>query len=206
MERVLSQDERIRRAEEIYARRQNIRERTRNATVNVSEPRNFKLFKRIILQAVICVLIYFIFYLVNTTNYSFSETALNKTDELISEEIDFYGILSECFNTINSFFKNLQSELNNNIIENSIDNGVTNEVGLEDTNNIKEAISQEQIIANTNEVSIAEEVIVKEENQEKNENDENIEQEKASNEKLSETDRIKQKYSFINPINRKSVI
>ena len=46
MERLLSQDERIRRAEEIYARRQNLRiakERTRRATVNVSsKPKNFK--------------------------------------------------------------------------------------------------------------------------------------------------------------------
>ena len=47
MERVYSPDERIRRAEEIYARRQNLRERTKRATLRVenSKPKNFKLFK-----------------------------------------------------------------------------------------------------------------------------------------------------------------
>ena len=39
MERTFTQDERIRRAEEIYAKRQNLRERTRRATLNVSETR-----------------------------------------------------------------------------------------------------------------------------------------------------------------------
>ena len=50
MERLLSQDERIRRAEEIYARRKNLREKSKRATVNVSEPKNFKLLKKIVLQ------------------------------------------------------------------------------------------------------------------------------------------------------------
>jgi len=79
MERTFTQDERIRRAEEIYAKRQNLRERTKRATLSVSsEPKNFKLFKRMILQIIICVLIYFIFYLVNTTDYSFSEGTMEK--------------------------------------------------------------------------------------------------------------------------------
>ena len=45
-----SQDERIRRAEEIYFKRQNMRlakERTRRATVNVNKPRNFRFLKKL---------------------------------------------------------------------------------------------------------------------------------------------------------------
>ena len=79
MERLLSQDERIRRAEEIYARRQDLRERTKRATLNVSnETRNFRLLKKLALQITICMLMYFIFYLINTTNYWNSGTKCRK--------------------------------------------------------------------------------------------------------------------------------
>ena len=105
MERAISSNERIRRAEEIYARRQNIRERTRRATVNVSDtPKNFRLLKKVVLQIIICVLIYFIFYLINTTNYTFSESALNKTRELVSKDINFMEIYNNIINTVNSYF------------------------------------------------------------------------------------------------------
>ena len=52
-------DERIRRAEEIYARRQSLRAKTKKETVNNSEPKNLKLFKKLGLQIIICVLIYY---------------------------------------------------------------------------------------------------------------------------------------------------
>jgi len=90
LERAFGVDERIRRAEEIYARRKNLREKTRRAKVSVGEtPKNFKLFKKLALQILICVLIYFIFHLINTTNYTFSEGTLNKTKEILKNDYDF---------------------------------------------------------------------------------------------------------------------
>ena len=130
MERAISSNERIRRAEEIYARRQNIRERTRRATVNVSDtPKNFRLLKKVVLQIIICVLIYFIFYLINTTNYTFSESALNKTRELVSKDINFMEIYNNIINTVNSYISTIEtkkSEENNinaeNIVEEQAEN------------------------------------------------------------------------------------
>ena len=61
MERVLTQEERIRRAEEIYLRRRNTRPQYRSIreTANIrQEPpkvKNFKLFKKMALQIVICI-------------------------------------------------------------------------------------------------------------------------------------------------------
>ena len=62
MERVLSQDERIRRAEDLYERRQLENEIRRNATVNVNNGYKSKRSNKMTLQCVICILIYGIFY------------------------------------------------------------------------------------------------------------------------------------------------
>ena len=86
MERIISVEEKVRRAEEIYARRKNNyipKERIEN-TVRGKEKKNFKLLKKIIIQILICALIYCIFYLIKNTNYLFSETTLNKIDEVLS--------------------------------------------------------------------------------------------------------------------------
>ena len=209
MERALSQDERIRRAEEIYARRQSARERTSRATVNISssKPRNFKLFKRILLQAFICVLIYFIFHLINTTNYSFSTATLDKTEELISDEIDFIGIYNNIVETISGYITSLNMSGKNNendgvlVEENKVEEGVTDEN------------SQANEINQTNENTIIENIIENSETEQSESenvalinNEENTSQEEIKDIELSETDRIKQKYSFIVPVKRVDII
>ena len=103
MERVFSPDDRIRRAEEIYAKRRNLRERTRHATVNVQTPKNYKLIKKLILQILICILIYWMFHLVNTTNYSFSQDTLNRVRKLISEDYDFYSVYNNIVQSLNTY-------------------------------------------------------------------------------------------------------
>lgn len=146
MEKTFSQDDRIRRAEEIYARRQNLRERTKRATVNVQEnPKNFKLFKKLALQVVICILIYYIFYLINTTNYNFSENTLNKVKELLSYDFDFYGIYNSAVEGIDEF---LYPEKNNS-------NKDENEVKQDEQNDKQETIHEESL--NQPEISSAEE-------------------------------------------------
>lgn len=103
MERVFSPDDRIRRAEEIYAKRRNLRERTKRATISVPEPKNYKLIKKLVLQILVCILIYWMFHLVNTTNYSFSQDILNKVRELISEDYDFYSIYNNIVQSVNTY-------------------------------------------------------------------------------------------------------
>ena len=62
MERVLSADERIRKAEEIYARRKLQAESRKSATVNVDDRNNNKLVKKLIIQFILCLIIYISFY------------------------------------------------------------------------------------------------------------------------------------------------
>ena len=102
MERILTPEEKIRRAEEIYNRRRSGIENsrtTRVATVNVQpEERNYSLFKKMILQIVICFVIYFIFYLIQNSNYIFSEDVLEKTKQILSYDIDIPAMYSQTVN------------------------------------------------------------------------------------------------------------
>ena len=200
MDRVYSQDERIRRAEEIYARRQNLRiakERTRRATVNVNDrPKNLRLFKRLILQIIICVLIYFIFYLINTTSYSFSENVLENTRNLLSKDTDFYGIYSTWSKSINDFLnKNTNSDEQNK--EENIDEATPNTDENSDENS-----NQENTDNSSNENNM--------ENAENNENigssenteDESLTQTEIAKTEESDIERIKHTYSFGLPVSR----
>ena len=111
VDRAYGVDERIKRAQEIYARRQNLRERTKRARVTVSqEPKNFKLFKKLALQIIICIMIYYIFYLISTTNYVFSDDTLNRTKEIVSKDYDFYNIYNKIVEQINNFIYSTQEK------------------------------------------------------------------------------------------------
>ena len=59
-----------------------------------------KLFNKMIRQIIICLLIYTVFYLINN-NYIFSEDFINKTREILSQDINFLQIYSSILNTIN---------------------------------------------------------------------------------------------------------
>ena len=91
MERILSQEDRIRRAEEIYNRRRTAnRSGIRVSSDNVNTSKNeWSLFKKMALQLAICAVIYIIFYLIKNTNYIFSEDVINKTKEMLSYDINF---------------------------------------------------------------------------------------------------------------------
>lgn len=105
MERTLSPEERIKRAEEIYYRRRvNSRGiRVPTSTVNVGNNKpEYNLFKKMILQILICFVIYAIFYLIQNTNYIFSENVLKKTKEFLTTDINFNNIYNSVVNYINN--------------------------------------------------------------------------------------------------------
>lgn len=103
VERTLSPEEKIRRAEEIYYRRRNQEPRARatTATVSVNKERNVGLLKKMLLQIAICLVIYFIFYLVQNGNYLFSEDVIQKTKEVLSYDINIQQVGSQIGNFIN---------------------------------------------------------------------------------------------------------
>lgn len=142
MERTLTPEEKIRRAEEIYARRRSGYTRNRVATVNVSEEKNYGLLKKMILQILICLLIYFIFYLIQNSNYVFSEDVINKAKEILSYDIDLQGMYTQFVDG----FSNWNSEnVNANVQTNIINTNTVNEIQQTNTINLENTLSQNAI-------------------------------------------------------------
>lgn len=121
MERIISPEERIRRAEEIYSRRKmQSGVRVASSTVNSGTKSSLKtetiIAKKMIIQILICIVIYFIFYLIQNTNYIFSEDVISKTKELLSHDINFYSIYSQASEYISDFLNN-EEEKNKDVTD-----------------------------------------------------------------------------------------
>lgn len=155
LERAISVEEKIRRAEEIYNRRKG-NENRNTARVNLEKKRNTSALKKMRNQIIVCILIYFAFYGLANNNFIFSEELKSKVNEILSYEVDF----KEIYSKICSYFDELKFEL---IKENEQDNNKTNG----DINNIE----------NNNEGNNNPETISPENNNPDNSNKENTNQE-----------------------------
>lgn len=147
MERTLSVDEKIRRAEEIYQRKKMQNERKSYATVNVRQKPEHKTIKKMFLQIAICFVIYLIYYLIQNSNYIFSEDVLNKTKEILSYNINFQEKWNEwkgylkLENLIPKQEENQEPEQQNTEIdENILQNEISNTVG-QMTNTVEAVLS-----------------------------------------------------------------
>lgn len=136
LERTLTGEEKIRKAEEIYKRRRggySYGRDNRALKVSVKEEKNFSLLKKMILQIAICFVIYFIYYLIQNSNYIFSEEVLAKTKEVLSYDID----IATLYEYTTNFFKEKMS-----LIEN--DTTSTNEITQQNTVNSEDNQNNEQ--------------------------------------------------------------
>lgn len=200
MERTISQEERIRRAEEIYNRRKLASGvRVSSNSVNRVEKKKISLFKKMLMQLAICAVIYIIFYLIKNTNYIFSDDVINKTKEFLSYDINFSNVQKSITSFVNSSMNNFQflgtEGEDNNVNENNsqtnenINNTQINEIAneIEEGTNIIGGIGG----AGTNEV-VEEDITIKEEKS----NEEEI---KKSQSEL-DVEYLKENYSFIKPV------
>lgn len=143
MERLLSDEEKIRKAIEISQRRNKSRTLERTTTVNSNNKKDYGLFKRMFLQLLICLLIYGIFYLITTTNYVFSDDVINKTSNILNYDIEIKELYSRTINKIKEFINsNTSDKEKNNVIQNV--NNQTNNVEEEKVENKVEEVSNIQ--------------------------------------------------------------
>lgn len=134
MERLLSDEEKIRKAIEISQRRNKSRTLERTTAVNSNNKKDYGLFKRMFLQLLICLLIYGIFYLITTTNYVFSDDVINKTSNILNYDIEIKELYSRTINKIKEFINsNTSDKEKNNVIQNV--NNQTNNVEEEKVEN-----------------------------------------------------------------------
>lgn len=113
MDRVMTVEERIRRAEEIYERRKRKEEPNENQKEYVAvkekykeRKKDIKLLKKIIMQLTVCMIIYLIFYVVQNNEYFFSKEILNKANEILSYDMNFAEIFENIKNNTKTFINN----------------------------------------------------------------------------------------------------
>ena len=153
MEKTLSPEERIRRAEEIYYRRKMNNTSGKSTRVNIQNRKDFGMLKKMILQILICLIIYFIFYMVQNTNYIFSENVLNKTREILSYDINIEKIYKQGKEYINRFISNTGENTNIPQENDLVQSENTNEVSEDKNSSLleEENIGGESIEKNKNE-------------------------------------------------------
>ena len=147
LERTISSEERIRRAEEIYNRRKIANGvRVAGDSVNRVETKKLSLFKKMFFQLVICAMIYVIFYLIKNGNYIFSQDVINKTKEFLSYDINFGQLQNQVtiFLQKNKFWGEDDTEATNNVNANSVaGENVENTNTVVDSNNEVDASSKQ---------------------------------------------------------------
>ena len=174
MERIMTVEERIRRAEERYEQKK------RNEGMGIStvkkevekDKKDLKLLKKMVIQLIVCTLIYVVVYTIQNNEYIFSQDFINKVNEIISYDINFKNIYEQ----MKEKMKNSSENKDNG--ENS-DSNQENNLNEENQNGIGGA--QENIEEN------------KEENEQSNQN-ENLSEEEQ------EILKIKNTANFIKPI------
>lgn len=98
--------------------------------VNAGNKVQYGMLKKVILQVLICMLIYFIFYLIKNSNYIFSEEVVNKTREFLSYDINFQGIYTQTEKYYNEVIKPIINNQSDSKEEQNVNEQVNEEGGI----------------------------------------------------------------------------
>ena len=103
MERVLSDEEKFRKAEEIYQRRRNVNVTVPSRDLNRNtQKKDTKRFKKMLIQIGVSILIYFTIYIIQNSNLFFSSEFIKKVEMILAYDINF----SEKITQLNDYIKN----------------------------------------------------------------------------------------------------
>ncbi len=106
MDRVISQEERIRRAEEIYYRRQRQNLRVSSASVNFSEKKRVSLGRKMLIQLIVCCGIYFLFFSINNSN----NANIIELKKIIRDGLNYDINFSALYGNTKNYIDNLVSK------------------------------------------------------------------------------------------------
>lgn len=113
MDRAISVEERIKRAEEIYNKRN-------GRYINTNETKKYKKkrgkVKKLIMQMFVCLMIYLAFYIFTNSDYIFSEEFLNQIKGNFNQDSKIYSM----YLNVKSFFQNKISTDNTQNVENVV--------------------------------------------------------------------------------------
>lgn len=148
MERTMSVEEKIRRAEQIYERRKQGSDK-QIATVSVNnEKKDIRLLKKMIVQILICISIYLVIYFINNSEYVFSKDFINKINEILSYDVNFIDLYNTIKDQYNKIIVNNneqeQPEQTKEQEENTTQDGIGGAVeDLQNTSDVKEETTKE---------------------------------------------------------------
>lgn len=138
MEKTLTVEERIRRAEQIYERRKGNTDKI--IVDKENDKKDIKLLKKMIIQIIACAIIYFVIYIIQNGNYIFSTDFINKANEILSYDMNFIEIYNNVKNKIEEKIlinKDMQTDKKEeNVLENQVEENVNdkeennNQVGI----------------------------------------------------------------------------
>ena len=158
MERVMTVEERIRRAEEIYERRKRNQGLTvvgeENNKKEKNEKRDIKLLKKMTIQLIVCVCIYLVIYTIQNNQYIFSEDFIHKVNEIISYDIDLKKLYEDGKNYIIGIFNKdgeKQNEDENKTNETNVTDGNQSNNGIggatEETSETTEQVKENEVLS-----------------------------------------------------------
>ena len=148
MERTMSVEEKIRRAEQIYERRkQGSDKQIETVSVN-NEKKDIRLLKKMIVQILICISIYLVIYFINNSEYVFSKDFINKINEILSYDVNFMDLYNTIKDQYNKIIVNNneqeQPEQTKEQEENTTQDGIGGAVeDLQNTSDVKEETTKE---------------------------------------------------------------
>lgn len=148
MERTMSVEEKIRRAEQIYERRKQGSDK-QIATVSVNnEKKDIRLLKKMIVQILICISIYLVIYFINNSEYVFSKDFINKINEILSYDVNFMDLYNTIKDQYNKIIVNNneqeQPKQTKEQEENTTQDGIGGAVeDLQNTSDVKEETTKE---------------------------------------------------------------
>lgn len=129
MERAISVEERIRRAEEIYEkRRQGENRPITKVNVNNTQKKDIKLLKKMIIQILVCISIYLVIYAIYNNKYVFSEDFIKKANEILSYDTNFGELYNNAKNQLQNWYQSIttnsegQEQTENTESENQTEN------------------------------------------------------------------------------------
>lgn len=187
MERVMSVEERIKRAEDIYNKRNGIQYTKSKNSKGKSKGKVKKLF----MQIFICLLIYIVFYTAKNKDYIFSEDFRNEVSNFFTENTK----ISEWYSDAKGYFKD-KLNFNNNAENTESNSEVQKENNTENPGDSKDNIIEDNDKSNSNDNAKDVEVNDGKNIGGANESEELSEQEKMEN----DAKEIKKKISFIVPV------
>ena len=206
MERIIQDEEKLRRAIEISQRRNNNhRSVVSTASVNVNEKKDYKLFKKMIIQIIICLLIYIIFHLIVSTNYVFSADVIQSANEILNYDINFANIYNNLMLYINSQTTKNSVVEQNNIQENTVNtnqaiiqsNEMENKISIDNSTQVENTLKEE--IKNAESLNVEDETKIEENKNPKEEEQEEKKEISKTQEEL-DAEKVKKLCKFQKPL------